>query len=79
MERVVAIVHDVTKVPAEKLTPDADLRADFGVDSILGLQIVAVIEKRFGIRVPDEELGVYTKVGEIAETVDRLKAEQGVA
>jgi acyl carrier protein len=74
---VVAIVHDVTQIPPENLTPEVDLRADLGVDSILGLQIVAVIEKRFGIRVPDEELGVYTRVGEIAETVARLQSEQG--
>lgn len=62
----------VTKIPAEKLLPDLDLKASLNVDSLQGLQIVAALEKQFGITLPDEDLDSYTSISAITETVRRL-------
>lgn len=70
------IVAQVAKVPETRLQPDTDLKVDLNVDSLLGLQIVAVLEQRFQLTVPDEDLDLYTTVGAIADTVKRLQAEQ---
>lgn len=55
------------------ITPETDLRVELNVDSLQGLQIVAAIEKHFGVTVPDEEIDLYTNVRTIVETVDRLR------
>lgn len=71
-QEVRRIVAHIAKVPAERLTPDTDLRVELNVDSLQGLQIVAALEKRFGVTVPDEELDNYSTVRAITETVKRL-------
>ena len=69
---IVDIVSAITKTPAADIDLDTDLRLDLNVDSLQGLQIMAAIERRFGLEVPDDELDQYTSVGVIAETVARL-------
>jgi len=66
---VTAIVARAAERPAEELAPDADLRADLGIDSLLGLQIVAMIEKEFDFEVPDDQLDQFTTIREIAAGV----------
>ncbi|MES1241948.1 MAG: acyl carrier protein [Acidobacteriota bacterium] len=72
-QAVVDIVSRITKAPPGRLRGDTDLRTDLNVDSLQGLQIVAAIEKRFGVTVPDEEIDFYTSVDAIVETVSRLQ------
>jgi acyl carrier protein len=69
---IVEIVSAIAKTPAADIDLDTDLRLDLNVDSLQGLQIMAAIERRFGIAVPDDDLDQYTSVGVIAETVARL-------
>jgi acyl carrier protein len=72
---VIEVVSRIAKVPASKLTLDTDLRVDLNIDSLQGLQIVASIEKRFGLRVPDEDIDMYTNIRLIVDTITRLRAE----
>lgn len=72
-QEVAAIVSAITKSPLPAITPDTDLRLELNVDSLQGLQIVAAIERRFGVTVPDDEIDLYGNVRAIAETVDRLR------
>ncbi len=72
-QEVATIVSAITKSPLEVIQPDTDLRLQLNVDSLQGLQIVAAIERRFGVTVPDDEIDLYGNVRAIAETVDRLR------
>lgn len=72
-QEVAAIVGAITKAPVHAIRPDTDLRLELNVDSLQGLQIVAAIERRFGVTVPDEEIDLYANVRAIAETVERLR------
>lgn len=74
-QQVATIVSAITKSPLEMIEPETDLRLQLNVDSLQGLQIVAAIERRFGVTVPDEEIDLYGNVRAIAETVDRLRAQ----
>ena len=62
------------EVPIEKLDPNSPLGA-LEVDSLTVLEVMADLEDKFGIRIPDERVPVRT-VQEIADLVDRLVAEQ---
>lgn len=73
---VTEIVARIADVDADRLGPDADLRVEHGVDSLLGLQIVAALEKRYDVEVPDEDLDCYRTVRSIATLVERLTAPE---
>ena len=70
--RVTAIVSRVAKIPAAELSRTADLRAEFGIDSLLGLTIIATVEKEFDIYVPPEDLDRYTTIRETSELIHQL-------
>lgn len=70
-QEVVSIVSQITKVPPSRLKRDTDLKAELNVDSLQGLQIIAALEQRFGVVLPDEELDNYTSIGAITEMLAR--------
>ena len=66
---VLQIVADIADIPLEQITPDATLE-ELGVDSLNGLRIVAEMEKRFGINIPDDAIGKIRSVPDIFALVD---------
>ena len=69
---VIATIARVAKVPADKLKPDIDLRRDLRFDSLMGLKILAALEKRFEVTVPDDEIDRYRTVAAAIDVVKRL-------
>ncbi|HUB28018.1 MAG TPA: acyl carrier protein [Tepidisphaeraceae bacterium] len=43
------------EIPREKLTPQAQIFADLGLDSLDVVDMVAAIQKRFGVQVRDDD------------------------
>lgn len=73
---VFAVIAHVAKVPESRLTPDTDLRKDLNVDSLQGLQIMARLERKFDVSIPDEELDMYTSVRLIVGVIEQLLSEK---
>jgi acyl carrier protein len=73
------IIATVAKQDLSAIGRDADLVEALGVDSLQGLQVLAAVEKRFRIRLPDEELVRMRTIGIIADTVSRLGQDAGGA
>jgi acyl carrier protein len=71
--RVRAVMLEVTRRDTRAVSADDDLVEAFGIDSLEGLQILAGIEKRFGIRLPDDELIHLRTIRRITEIVDRIQ------
>ena len=70
--RVREIIAGVARQDLASVTGDDDLVAVLGVDSLQGLQILAAVEKRFDIRLPDDELVRMRTIGAIVDAVARL-------
>ena len=49
----------IEKDPAE-INPDARFAEDLGVDSMMALEILAGIERKFKITIPEEKLAQFT-------------------
>ena len=69
---VAAVVARIVRVPPERIAPDTDLRVAFNVDSLQGLQIVAALEKHFGVTVPDGDFDQYTSTAAIVGVLEPL-------
>jgi acyl carrier protein len=55
IEAVNEVFAESFEIPREKLTPQAQIFADLGLDSLDVVDLVAAIQKRFGVQVRDDE------------------------
>ena len=51
-----ALVSKVIKIPQEKIDLNANLFTDLGVDSLLGVEILAALDKKYGLDIPENKL-----------------------
>ena len=56
IETLRAIVSSVSRRDASRVELDDDLVPTLSLDSLAGLRVLAAVEKRFGVRFPDERL-----------------------
>ncbi len=64
------LVSKVIKIPEEKIDPSANLFTDLGVDSLLGVEIFAALDKKYGIDVPEERLKNVNTLNDIIQLVE---------
>jgi len=67
---IVAVVSRVIKVPVDQIDPNANLFYDLGVDSLLGVEIFAALDKKYGINVPEEKLRTIKTVNAVVSLVE---------
>jgi acyl carrier protein len=72
---VIALIHKQARIPLEKLKPETDFRAELRLDSLTGLKVLAAIEKKFGIAVPDLEIDKTRTVAAAVALVQRCLAQ----
>jgi len=53
-DRVAEIFAETGSIPREKITPEAHVIEDLGIDSLDFLDIVFALDKEFGIKIPVE-------------------------
>ena len=70
IKEVRSLVSKVIRVPEEKIKPDSNLFTDLGVDSLLGVEIFAALDKKYGIDVPESKLGNVQTLGDIIRIVE---------
>ena len=61
------LIADIIEVDVAGLDPDASLVEDLGMDSMMALEILASLEKRFKIKLPEDELPKITTVNRAIE------------
>ncbi len=60
-EKVRTFLIDDLEIDEEKITDDAKLKEDMGIDSLDFVDIVVIVEKNFGFKIkPEEMVGVTT-------------------
>jgi len=64
-------VAEITELPEEKLTEEAKFVEDLGVDSMMALEIVAAIEKKYKIVIPEEGIPEIRSLKDVYELLKR--------
>lgn len=71
-KEIKALVSKVIKIPEEKIDANANLFTDLGVDSLLGVEIFASLDKKYGLDVPEEKLKDINTLNDIINLVRNL-------
>ena len=74
-KEVIRIVAEIAELPADQISPDSTLEA-LNIDSLNGLRIVAEVEKRYGINIPDDAIGKIRSMPDIFALVDAHAAKE---
>ncbi|MDG9719798.1 acyl carrier protein [Streptomyces sp. DH24] len=65
------LVADTLDVELSALTDDVLLIEELGVDSVVALELAVTLEQRFGIKIPEEELGTVRRFPDILDLLSR--------
>jgi len=65
------LISEITEIPQNELKEEADFTTDLGVDSMMALEIVAAIEKKYKIVVPEEEIPNIRSLNNIYEILKK--------
>ena len=61
-------------IESDKVTFEADLQDDLGLDSLDTVEMTVGLEERFGIEIPDEELEGVKLVGDAVDLIEKKVA-----
>jgi len=64
------IIAKIVEIDPDKITLEASFVEDLGMDSMMALEILAAMEKKYKIQVPEEKLG---KLKNLKETINLTK------
>ena len=67
-----SLVAEILEVDEEKITPEARFVEELGMDSMMVLEILASVEKKYKIRIPEEYLTKVTTLNSMVEIAREL-------
>lgn len=62
-----AIIAEIIEVEPEKITSEAKFVEDLGMDSMMALEILVAIEKKYKVQIPEEKLNKLRTLKEAAQ------------
>lgn len=68
------IVSRIIKVPGDKIDPAANIFREYGVDSLLGVEILAALDKKYDLDVPEEKIREIKTLNDITRLAKDLIA-----
>lgn len=71
-EEIKEMVIGILEVEPEEIDMETDFIEDLGVDSLRSLEILAVLEKKYKIKIPEESLQRMTNLKQVIEVVEEV-------
>ena len=72
-EEVKEIMVDTLGCDETKISMEAVLADDLKIDSLDAVELVMVIEEKYGIKIPDEELSNMKTVADVVYSIEKYK------
>ena len=70
------LVAEVLETEPNEISPDANFVKDLGMDSMMALEILASIEKKYRIVIPEESLAKFTSLNKTVSIVKEILANK---
>ena len=67
-----ALVAEILEIKPEDITPDAHFVKELGMDSMMALEILASVEKKYRITIPEDALPKFTDLKTTAGIVHNI-------
>ena len=61
------VIAGIVEIGPDKITLDAKFIDDLGMDSMMALEILAAMEKKYKIQIPEERLGQMGSLKQVIE------------
>ena len=65
------LIAEIIEMEPNEIDPDAHLVEDLGMDSMMALEILASLEKKYKIKLPEEDMPKITTVNRAIEVAKR--------
>jgi acyl carrier protein len=73
-QKIKRIIADTLAIDKHLITYDTDLKRDLSVDSLDFLEIITIVEEEFGVRVPDDKVERFKKVGDLIKYFEETQS-----
>ena len=67
-----AIVSEITEIEPDKITLEENFVENLGMDSMMALEVLASIEKKYKIKIPEENLMKLTNLKQTIAVVTQF-------
>lgn len=71
-QEIKALVSDITEIPVTDLKEDAEFVKDLGIDSMMALEIVASVEKKYKLAIPEEKISTIRSLQDVYGLLEEL-------
>jgi acyl carrier protein len=75
-EEVKALICEIIEVEPEKLADEAKFVEDLGVDSLMALEILASLEKKYRVKIPEDKLMSLVNLKQTVELMEEVLKTQ---
>ena len=72
------LLEEILETEPGEIDPKANFVTDLGMDSMMALEILASIEKKYKIVVPEEMLTQFIDLDKTIEIVSQILSENGI-
>ena len=69
-EKVREFLIDDLEIDEEKIAPEALLKEDLGIDSLDFVDIVVIVEKKFGFKIKPEEMAEVKTLNQFCDYIE---------
>lgn len=71
-QEIKAMVSRIIKIDESRIDPDANIFSEYGVDSLLGVEILAGLDKKYGIDIPEQKIREIKTLNDIIRIAREL-------
>ena len=73
-QKVRELVAEITERSPEEIADTALFTEDLGIDSLMAIEMLVAVDKKYKIHIPEEEFGKIKNVNDAVEIVHRYVA-----
>ena len=71
-QEIMSMVAKIIKRDEKSIDPNANIFTEYGIDSLLGVEILAGLDKKYGIDVPEQKLREIKTLNDIVRLAREL-------
>lgn len=75
-QEIRSMVAKIIKRDGAKIDPNANLFVEYGVDSLLGVEILAGLDKKYGLDIPEQRISEIKSLNDVIRIAKELIAKK---